>query len=85
MDDLHRGLNNRETTGLGGKGINLIGPLSEIGSGCVVDGFHDRHLLLESVTVPISRGVYYLFLSESTMSGNFPSDEVGKSYTHPVG
>src|SRR6266487_4931458 len=55
---------------------------SEIGSGGVVGGFHDWLLLLESVTVSILRGVYYLFLSESTMWGNRPSDEVGKSYTH---
>src|SRR5260221_1072025 len=58
---------------------------SEIGSGGVVYCFHDRFLLLESVIVSILKGVYCLFFSRSTMSGNFPSDEVGKSYTHPVG
>src|SRR2546425_9345740 len=58
---------------------------SEIGSGGVVYCFHDRFLLLESVIVSILKGVYCLFFSRSTMSGNFPSDEVGKSYTYPVG
>src|SRR2546428_12517880 len=58
---------------------------SEIGSGGVVYCFHDRFLLLESVIVSILKGVYCLFFSRSTMSGNFPSDEVGKSYTQPVG
>src|SRR5258708_15698008 len=58
---------------------------SEIGSGGVVYCFHDRLLLLESVLVSILKGVYCLFFSRSTMSGNSPSDEVGKPYTHPVG
>src|SRR5260221_633262 len=53
---------------------------SQIGSGGVVYCFHDRFLLLESVIVSILKGVYCLFFSRSTMSGNFPSDEVGKSY-----
>src|SRR5258708_2236164 len=57
----------------------------EMGSGRVVDCFHDRLLLLESISVVILREVYCLFFSASTMSRNHPSDEVGKSYTHPVG
>jgi len=40
---------------------------------------------LESIIVVILREVYCLFFSASTMSRNHPSDEVGKSYTHPVG
>jgi hypothetical protein len=58
---------------------------SEIGSGGVGDGFHDRLLLVESITVLILGEVYCLFFSEATMLGSFPSDEVGKPYTHPVG
>src|SRR5258706_8179987 len=58
---------------------------SKIGSGGVVDCFHGRFLLLKSVTVSILKGVYCLFFWASTMLGSFPSDEVGKSYTHPVG
>ena len=30
MDVLHRGPNNREATGLGGEGVYLISPLSDI-------------------------------------------------------